>query len=90
MIPKTWVPIFKKFSNTKSYKEVLAECGRFRTWVGENQPRKPAPGMLKFIRGAAIEMVSMTYISKRRVRHTPAAACRTGGASHSSCDQSDV
>jgi hypothetical protein len=36
MHPKTWFPIFKKFSNTKYYKEVLAECGRFRTWVGAN------------------------------------------------------
>jgi hypothetical protein len=34
MIPKTWFPIFKKLSNTKYYKEVLAECGRFRNWVG--------------------------------------------------------
>lgn len=33
MIPKTWFPIFAKFGNTKYYKEVLAECGRFRDWV---------------------------------------------------------
>lgn len=33
MVPKTWFPIFAKFSNTKYYKEVLAECGRFRSWV---------------------------------------------------------
>jgi outer membrane protein W len=36
MIPKTWFPIFKKFSDTRYYKEVLAECGRFRNWVGGN------------------------------------------------------
>jgi hypothetical protein len=36
MIPKTWFSIFKRFSNTKYYKEVLAECGRFRNWVGGN------------------------------------------------------
>lgn len=36
MIPKTWFPIFKKFSNTKYYKEVLAECGRFQAWVATN------------------------------------------------------
>ena len=33
MIPKTWFPIFAKFGSTKYYKEVLAECGRFRDWV---------------------------------------------------------
>ena len=33
MTPKTWFPIFAKFSNTRYYKEVLAECGRFRDWV---------------------------------------------------------
>jgi hypothetical protein len=34
LIPKTWFPIVKKYANTKYYKEVLAECGRFRTWAG--------------------------------------------------------
>ena len=33
LIPKTWFPIFARFQNTKYYKEVLAECGRFRDWV---------------------------------------------------------
>jgi hypothetical protein len=33
LIPKTWFPIFAKFQSTKYYKEVLAECGRFRSWV---------------------------------------------------------
>ena len=33
LIPKTWYPILKGFANTRYYKEVLAECGRFRSWV---------------------------------------------------------
>jgi len=33
MIPRTWFPIFARFQSTKYYKEVLAECGRFRDWV---------------------------------------------------------
>ncbi|MBA3465131.1 MAG: hypothetical protein H0T46_34685 [Deltaproteobacteria bacterium] len=33
LTPTTWFPIFAKFQNTKYYKEVLAECGRFRDWV---------------------------------------------------------
>ena len=31
--PKVWFPIVKKFANTKYYKEILNECGRFRAWV---------------------------------------------------------
>ena len=38
MLPKTWFPIFAKFSNTKYYKEVLKECGRFRDYVAARQP----------------------------------------------------
>ena len=33
MMPKTWFKVFAKFSNTKYYKEVLKECGRFRAYV---------------------------------------------------------
>lgn len=33
MVPKTWFKIFAKFSNTKYYKEVLKECGRFRAYA---------------------------------------------------------
>jgi hypothetical protein len=33
MVPKVWFPIFAKFSNTRYYKEVLAECGRFRSYA---------------------------------------------------------
>ncbi len=33
MVPKTWFPIFAKFANTKYYKEVLRDCGRFSGWV---------------------------------------------------------
>ncbi|MEO7091759.1 MAG: hypothetical protein ABI175_00825 [Polyangiales bacterium] len=37
MLPKTWFKVFAKFSNTKYYKEVLKECGRFRAYVA-SQP----------------------------------------------------
>jgi hypothetical protein len=33
MIPKTWFPVFAKFANTRYYKEVLRDCGRFSSWV---------------------------------------------------------
>ncbi len=33
MVPRTWFPIFAKFANTKYYKEVLRDCGRFSGWV---------------------------------------------------------
>ncbi len=33
MVPKTWFPVFAKFANTKYYKEVLRDCGRFSSWV---------------------------------------------------------
>jgi hypothetical protein len=33
-IPTTWFPIFKMYADTKYYKEVLAECGNFRGWLG--------------------------------------------------------
>jgi hypothetical protein len=32
-LPRTWYPVVKQYANTKYYKEVLAECGRFRSWV---------------------------------------------------------
>lgn len=32
-IPKTWFPVVKSFSDTRYYKEVLAECGHFRQWA---------------------------------------------------------
>lgn len=38
MMPKTWFPIFAKFANTKYYKEVIKECGRFRDYVAARQP----------------------------------------------------
>lgn len=38
MTPKTWFPIFARFSNTKYYKEVLAECGRFSAYVAARRP----------------------------------------------------
>ncbi len=33
MVPKTWFPVFAKFANTKYYKEVLKDCGRFSSWA---------------------------------------------------------
>lgn len=33
MTPKTWFPIFARFSNTKYYQEVLRDCGRFSAYV---------------------------------------------------------
>ncbi len=33
MIPKTWFPVVKQFANTRYYREVLKECGRFADWV---------------------------------------------------------
>lgn len=38
MTPKTWFPIFARFSNTKYYKEVLADCGRFSDYVAARRP----------------------------------------------------
>lgn len=38
MTPKTWFPIFAKFANTKYYKEVIKECGRFRAYVASRGP----------------------------------------------------
>ncbi len=38
MTPKTWFPIFAKFANTKYYKEVLKECGRFRDYAAARTP----------------------------------------------------
>jgi hypothetical protein len=32
--PATWYPILKTYADTKYYKEVLAECGNFRSWLG--------------------------------------------------------
>ena len=34
LIPTTWFPAFKKLADTAYYKDVLKECGRFRTWTG--------------------------------------------------------
>ncbi len=33
MIPKTWFPVFARFANTRYYKDVLRDCGRFSSWV---------------------------------------------------------
>ena len=33
VVPTTWYQTFKKYADTKYYKEVLKECGRFRTWA---------------------------------------------------------
>ncbi|MEO8699325.1 MAG: hypothetical protein ABI867_04750 [Kofleriaceae bacterium] len=31
--PKLWFSVMKQYANTKYYKEVLKECGRFRDWA---------------------------------------------------------
>jgi hypothetical protein len=33
--PKTWFPLMKKLAATKYYREVLAECSRFRAYAGQ-------------------------------------------------------
>jgi len=37
-IPVTWFAKLKQLSSTKYYKEVLKECGTFRTWAGAPGP----------------------------------------------------
>jgi hypothetical protein len=32
-IPRKWFPIFKTFSDTAYYQEVLKECGHYRRWA---------------------------------------------------------
>jgi len=32
-IPRVWFPVIKRYSNTRYYKSLLAECGHFAAWV---------------------------------------------------------
>ena len=39
-VPSTWYPVLAKLADTTYYKEVLAECGTFRSWVKAPPRRK--------------------------------------------------
>jgi hypothetical protein len=32
-IPKTWFPVVKQYKNTRYYREILKECGRYASWA---------------------------------------------------------
>ncbi|MCW5804669.1 MAG: hypothetical protein KIT31_20020 [Deltaproteobacteria bacterium] len=40
-VPARWYPVVKTMSDTRYYKEILAECGHYKAWAGVPPPRPP-------------------------------------------------
>ncbi len=36
-VPTSWFPVVKSFADTAYHRQVLTECGTYRSWLGKQQ-----------------------------------------------------